>query len=277
MAADIDEHKPPLNDEEEKEAEHRTSVRAKVVHEAVRRDGEAELNRPSSALNWSAVAAGMSMGLSLMAEAVLRHHLPDTDWRSLVAKLGYPLGYIIVIVGKQQLFTESTLTPMIPALENRDAETFRKLIKLWVIVLLANMAGAHAIAWFFSNTVVLSGELQHVLFTTAQEGTTLDPWSAFLRGIPAGWLIAMIVWLKAATDSSELAIIFLLTYFVGVGEFTHVIAGSIEYLFLVFAGAADWFSFLRDYAGPVLLGNIAGGTGIVAVLSHAQVRAETGA
>jgi formate/nitrite transporter FocA (FNT family) len=274
MASATD-NKPELSNEEEHEAERRTSVRAKVVHEAIRRDGETELDRPAPALNWSAFAAGMTMGLSLMAEGVLRQHLPDTDWRLLVAKLGYPIGYIIVIVGKQQLFTESTLTPMIPALENRNAETFWKLMKLWAVVLIANLAGAHAIAWFFSNTVALSSELQHTLLEISREGTALDPWTAFVRAIPAGWLIAMIVWLKAATDSGELLIIMILTYFVGVGDFTHIIAGSVEYLFLVFAGAADWFTFLRDYALPVLVGNIVGGTGIVAVLSHAQVRAET--
>jgi formate-nitrite transporter family protein len=274
--ATASDNKPELSNQEEHEAEHRTSVRAKVVHEAIRRDGETELNRPAPALNWSAFAAGMTMGLSLMAEGVLRYHLPDSDWRSLIAKLGYTLGYVIVIVGKQQLFTESTLTPMIPAMQNRTAETFGKLLKLWAIVLVANLAGAHVIAWFFSNTAVLSPELQHTLFEIAREGTALDPWSAFIRGIPSGWLIAMVVWLKAATDSGELAIIMILTYFVGLGDFTHIIAGSVEYLYLVFAGAADWLSFLRDYAGPVLLGNIVGGTGIVAALSHAQVRAESG-
>lgn len=274
MPAEVDEHKPELKQEEEREAEHRTSVRAKVVHEAIRRDGEEELQRTAQALSWSGFAAGLAMGLSLMAEAVLRHHLPDTEWRPLIAKLGYPLGFVIVIIGKQQLFTENTLTPMIPAMDKGDAETLQKLLKLWGIVFLANMVGAHVIAWFFSNTPMLPAHLQHSLFETAREATAIDPWSAFMRGIPAGWLIAMVVWLRAAIDSGDLAIIVILTYFVGLGEFTHIIAGAAEYLFLVFAGAADWFSFVRDYALPVLFGNVLGRVTIVAALNHAQVRAE---
>jgi formate-nitrite transporter family protein len=274
MPADTREHKQ-LNTEEDHEAEHRTSVRAKVIHEAIRRDGEEELNRSSSALTWSGFAAGLAMGLSLVAEGSLRHHLPETEWRPLIAKLGYALGFLIVIIGKQQLFTENTLTPIIPALDNGESGTLMKLGKLWTVVLLANIAGAHLVAWFFSNTPALSHELQHSLFETAREATAVDPWSAFVRGIPAGWLIAMIVWLRAATDSGELAIIIILTYFVALGEFTHIIAGSVEYLFLVFAGAADWFSFVRDYAAPVLLGNIVGGVTIVASLNHAQVRSES--
>jgi formate/nitrite transporter FocA (FNT family) len=95
-----------------------------------------------------------------------------------------------------------------------------------------------------------------------------------MRGIPAGWLIALIVWLRAATDSGEVAIIVILTYFVALGEFTHIIAGAVEYLFLVFAGHASWFRFVLEFGLPVLLGNILGGVAIVAALNHAQVRAE---
>jgi formate-nitrite transporter family protein len=266
---------PHLKPEEEREAEHRTSVRAKVVHEAIRRDGETELNRPTGALAWSAFAAGLSMGLSLLAEGVLRHYLPATEWAPLVSKLGYPLGFLVVIVGKQQLFTENTLTPIIPVLENRDVETVRKLMKLWAVVFLANLVGAHLIAWFFGATPVLKPELQHGLFEVARDATAVDPWTAFVRGIPGGWLIALVVWLRAATDSGEIAIITVLTYALAIGGFTHIIAGSIEYLYLVFVGGADWFSFWRDYVFPVLIGNMLGGVLIVATLHHKQVSAET--
>src|SRR5579883_1277780 len=94
-----------LSPDEQREAEQRTSVRAKVVHESIRRDGQTELERSAAALAWSALAAGLAMGFSLLAEGVLRHHLPDAAWRPLISKLGYSLGFVIVIVGKQQLFT----------------------------------------------------------------------------------------------------------------------------------------------------------------------------
>src|ERR671938_829055 len=84
------------------EAEERTAVPAKVVHEAVRLEGEEELRRPSSALAWSGLAAGLSMGLSLVADGVLRARLPDLPWRPLVSRLGYTVGYLVVILGRQQ-------------------------------------------------------------------------------------------------------------------------------------------------------------------------------
>ena len=273
MPTSLPEH-PPLRYEEEREAEHRTSVSAKVVHEAIRRDGEEELNRSNLALWWSALAAGLAMGLSLLAQGVLRSHLPEAEWRPLVTKLGYPLGFLVVIIGRQQLFTENTLTPIIPVMHNRDRNTLLKLGNLWMIVLLANMLGAHLIAWFLSNTPVLRSELQDALMHTAREATSVDPWTAFVRGIPAGWLIALVVWLRAAANSGELAIIFVLTYAISLSEFTHVVAGAVEYLYLVFSGHADWFSCMRDYLAPVLTGNVLGGVTLVAALNHGQVAAE---
>ena len=139
---------PELKHEEEREAEHRTSVRARVVHEAIRRDGEEELHRSAAALAWSALAAGLAMGFSFMAEGLLHHYLPDAEWRPVVSKFGYVVGFLIVIVGKQQLFTENTLTPIIPFMRKPSIEMFGKVLKLWTVVFVVNMVGAHAIAWF---------------------------------------------------------------------------------------------------------------------------------
>src|SRR3954453_15635744 len=95
----------------EEEAHERASPGGEVVYKAIMREGEDELDRPSSALFWSGLAAGLSMGFSLIAEGLLRAHLPDAPWRPTVAKFGYSLGFLIVVLGRQQLFTENTLTP----------------------------------------------------------------------------------------------------------------------------------------------------------------------
>src|SRR3954453_157077 len=138
---------PELTKEQQQEAEDRTSVSAFVVHETVRYDGEEELKRPASALAWSGLAAGMSMGFSFVAQALLQSRLPETSWRPLIVRTGYSLGFLIVIIGRQQLFTENTLTAIIPLLARRNLETFAKVLKLWAIVLAANLTGAHLFAW----------------------------------------------------------------------------------------------------------------------------------
>jgi formate-nitrite transporter family protein len=95
--------------------------------------------------------------------------------------------------------------------------------------------------------------------------------SAVIRGIFAGWLIAMVVWMNAATDSGRFTIIVTLTYVVGLAGLTYIVAGSVEVIFLVMIGAKTWISFLIGYMLPTLIGNILGGVSLVSALNHAQV------
>ncbi len=267
---------PELTERQEQEAQDRTSVSAVVVHEAVRHDGEEELNRPSSALAWSGFAAGLSMGFSLVGQALLRSHLPDKPWRPIIVSLGYSLGYLIVIVGRQQLFTENTLTAIIPLLARRNVVTFVQVARLWAIVLVANLAGAHLFAWVAGNTAMFSPQVQAAMLALGKEAAAVSFGAALLRGIFAGWLIAMVVWMLAATDSGRLAVIVILTSLVGLASFTHIIAGSIDVLFLVMVGAKSWGSAAWGYMLPTLIGNSIGGVSLTAALNHAQVVAGMG-
>jgi formate-nitrite transporter family protein len=262
---------PELSERQSQEAENRTSVSAIVVHEAIRKDGDEELQRTSSALAWSGLAAGLSMGFSFVGEGLLQAHLPDRPWRPLIVNLGYPLGFLIVVIGRQQLFTENTLTAIIPLLARRNLATLVSVLRLWAAVLAANLAGAHIFAWVTSNTPVFRPEVQHELMLLAQNAADVSIPNAILRGIFAGWLIATVVWMNAATDSGKFTIIVTLTYVVGVAGLTHIVAGSVEVLFLVMIGAKSWLSFFGGYMLPTLLGNIIGGVSLVSALNHAQV------
>lgn len=262
---------PPLTQREEEEAESRTSVTALVVHETIRKNGDEELSRPISALAWSGLAAGLSMGFSFLAEALLQSALPAAPWRSLVTNLGYPLGFLIVIIGRQQLFTENTLTAIIPLLARRKLATLISVLKLWAVVLAANLAGAHVFAWVAANTSVARPEVQEAMRQLAMAAADVSPGTAVLRGMFAGWLIAMVVWMLAATDSARIPIIVILTYVVGIAGLTHVVVGSVEVLFLVMSGAKSWISYAAGYMLPTLLGNILGGVSLVSALNHAQV------
>jgi formate/nitrite transporter FocA (FNT family) len=262
---------PDLTDEEKREAKERTSVSAPVVHEAIRRDGEEELRRPASALAWSGLAAGLSMGFSFVGEGLLHHYLPDSSWRPLVVSLGYPFGFLLIIIGRQQLFTENTLTAIIPLLARRNLGTLISVLRLWLIVLCSNLVGAHLFAWVIANTPMYPPEFQPSFRTLAAHAAAVSFGTAVLRGIFAGWLIAMVVWMLAAVDTGRIAIIIILTYMVGLSGLTHIIAGSVEVLYLVMSGAISWFSFAGGYMIPTLIGNIIGGVALVSALNHAQV------
>ena len=262
---------PELTEKQKEEAEDRTSVSAVVVHETIRQDGEEELNRPISALAWSGFAAGMSMGFSLVAQALFYSYLPDTPWRTLIVRLGYPLGFLIVIVGRQQLFTENTLTAIIPLLARRNLSTLALVLRLWVTVLIANMIGAHLFAWVVGNTPMFKPDIQHAMLILGKEAANVTFGAAILRGIFAGWLIAMVVWMLAAIDTGRIAVIIILTYIVGLAGLTHIVAGAVEVLFLMMVGAKSWGAIVWGYLLPTLIGNIIGGVSLTAAVNHAQV------
>lgn len=260
-----------LDDQERDQAEEHSRPNALVVHEVIRREGEKELERSALALTWSGLAAGLSMGFSLVTEGLLRAHLPDAPWRPLVTKLGYSVGFLVIVLGRQQLFTENTLTPILPLLTKRNAKTLGQVLRLWSLVLASNLVGALAFAWAAGHTVAFSGEARAAFAQIGAEAMEGGFGAHCVRGVFAGWLIALMVWLLPAAEQSRLQIIVILTYLVGLAGLSHVIAGSVETLYLVTMGASSWGAYFGGFLAPTLLGNIFGGTMLVAVLNYGQV------
>ncbi len=269
---DHEDEKPELTPEEEKQVKERSTPQAAVVYEAVREEGEYEMQRTASALAWSGLAAGLSMGFSLVAEGLLRSHLPESDWRPLISKFGYSAGFLIVILGRQQLFTENTLTVILPLLLRRNVETLICVLRLWGIVFLTNIVGAFAFAWVISHTGIFKPEVLQA-FTEIGREAAEGTWGViFLRAVFAGWLIALMVWLLPAAESSKVWVIIIMTYLVALGGYAHIIAGSVEVFFAVMTTSEiGWSGYFLDWMLPTLLGNIVGGVSLVAVLAHAQV------
>ncbi|HEX7956191.1 MAG TPA: formate/nitrite transporter family protein [Pyrinomonadaceae bacterium] len=267
-----DDGRPELSEQERKQVERRSAPRTEVVYEAILEEGEGELGRAPATLAWDGLAAGLSMGFSLVAEGLLRAHLPDAPWRPLFSKLGYTVGFLIIVLGRQQLFTENTLTAVLPFLQ-RPGEMLGRLLKVWAVVLAANLVGALAFALVLAHTGLFEPHVREAFGQIGREA--LEGWWALtlLKGVFAGWLIAMMVWMLPASESARFFVVIVMTYLVALGQFAHVIVGSIETLYVVWTGGAGW----GDYLGwllPTLAGNIVGGTTLVAALGHAQVAGE---
>src|ERR1700751_607017 len=148
----------PITEREAEHVEERASPRTPVIYEVVRRLGEEEMARPAISLWWSGVAAGLSISFSLLAQAILQTHLPDAPWRPLVSSLGYSVGFIMVVLARQQLFTENTITAVLPVMAEFNLDNIWKLGRMWGIVLLANFAGTLFAALFCTYTPVLTPE-----------------------------------------------------------------------------------------------------------------------
>src|SRR5215212_11187594 len=180
---------PELSEEEQEEVEWRGAPRTEVVYEAVREEGEGELKRSSATLAWDGLAAGLAMGFSLVAEGLLRSHLPDAGWRPLVAKLGYTVGFLIIVLGRHQLFTENTLTAVLPLLQRKDAGTLAQVLRLWAVVLLANLFGTLLFSFVLARTELFEPHVREAFMDIGREAMR-HPWPlTLLKGVFAGWLI----------------------------------------------------------------------------------------
>jgi formate/nitrite transporter FocA (FNT family) len=254
-----------------REVDRRSAPSGKIVYRAILNEGDEELGRRSWALFWSGLAAGLSMGFSLIAEALLRQALPDEPWRPLISKMGYSVGFLIVVLGRQQLFTENTLTAILPLFLRKDLSTLLNVTRLWVVVLAANLLGALIIAWGSSCTSALEPAVRREMIAIGREAMAHGAGVHLLRGVFAGWLIALMVWLLPFAESGRVGVIIIITYMVGLGHFSHVIAGASDVFVLAWNHQAGWGQVVMGFLLPTLGGNIIGGVLLVAALNHGQV------
>lgn len=263
-----------LNSQEQRSIEEQSRPSAALIHETIRTEGERELERSAFALTMSGLAAGLSIGFSVVVPAILMVALPDSSWEHLLTALGYTIGFLIVVLGRQQLFTENTLTPVLPLLRDPTWAKFARVLRLWGIVLAANIVAT----WLFSAVLAFSpvfdSEIKEAVRIYSQTTMESPFWTMFLKAVFAGWLIALMVWLMPASGDAKFFVIILITYVVALGHFAHIIAGSVEASYLVHMGDATLSDYVFRFFLPTLLGNMAGGIALVACFNFGQVAPE---
>ena len=225
-----------ISEREIEEVAELSTPRTPVIYEVVRRLGDEEMERPATSLWWSGVAAGLSISFSLLAQAILQTHLPDAPWRPLVAGFGYSVGFLMVVLGRQQLFTESTITVVLPVLKDLNFENVWRMARLWAIVLVANLAGTLFAAVFcLHSRRCCRPNCCNGMLDISRELTHVGWWRMLFGGVSSGFLIAAMVWMIPSAESAKFAVITLMTYLIAIGGFTHIVAGSMEANLLVLA------------------------------------------
>ena len=150
--------------------------------------------------------------------------------------LGYSFGFLLIILGRMQLFTENTITTILPLVATPDVSRLVLVLRLWGLVLAANVAGAAVASAFilYSGTVAGAASGRDLRAVAPRHG--LSTRMAFLKAIPAGILVAAIVWMIPAQQGNEVLLIVLITWLIAAGDFTHIIAGSVEMWVLLLSG-----------------------------------------
>lgn len=249
------------------------AANARELHRAVREEGQEELERPTGSLFWSGLAGGLAITTSLIAEAAIAAHTAASPARPLLIAIGYPIGFMMVILGRMQLFTESTVTAMLPLATGPSWAALGGTLRLWGVVLGANLIGTAIAAFVFATPALGDAGLHAGMIEVSMKITERGTLDTFVNAVPAGFLIAIVAWTLPNAREQAALVIFGIVYVVAIGGFSHSVVGSTEAFLLLFAGKIGIGAVLA-FLVPAVFGNLFGGAGLFALLAHAQVREE---
>ena len=249
---------------------HLSRPSAEEIYNQVARNARQELKRSSVSLGISGFGGGAFMGLSAMGTALALSFLGSSDKAQLISRMFYPIGFIVVIIGRSQLFTENTLYPV--ALVLAERKHFWNTLRLWSVVLPSNVAGAFAFALLASLTPALNPHVLNALAQLGVDATSHPASTVFWSGVMGGWIIALAAWLVSGSHSitGSVMVIWVLTFIVGLGNFAHCIAASGEVFIAILTHHAGWSAYPHWFI-PAVSGNIAGGVLMVTILEYGQV------
>ncbi|HEX4005553.1 MAG TPA: formate/nitrite transporter family protein [Acidobacteriaceae bacterium] len=244
---------------------------ANEIYEQVSRNGRRELQRPALALAVSGLVGGLTMGLTGLSVSVVQGQLGTAPWAQFVSLLLYPVGFMAVILGRAQLFTENTLYPV--ALILAERRYVWRTLRLWAIVFPSNIAGAFLFAELAARTKALQPATLHALTQLGVAAAAHGPRPIFWSGVVGGWMIAMVAWMVSGSHSitGSVAVIWVLTFIVGLGHFAHCVATSGEILAAVLNHGIPLGAYFR-WLLPATCGNVAGGVVLVTLLEYGQAK-----
>lgn len=252
-----------------------TRPTALEIYQRALKDGADELERPVRALAISGMLAGFTLGATPLAVAFAAVLLGGGDSALFVAALFYPVGFIAVILGRSQLFTENTLYPVVASLD--DHRRLPATARLWATVLAANTVGAFAFALVAVHSGALPDDVVSQMARLGDEAASGSFWPNFWSAVLGGWLLATVAWLVEATATpvGQVLVIGALTFVVGLAALDHSVSTAIQVEAAMLEGevaVGDWLGWLAT----TVAGNALGGVVIVALFNYGQVRAPRG-
>ena len=247
---------------------------ALMVFETVRREGAEEMTRPSASLFWSGIAAGFALSFSLAASGMLMAVTEPGPLRDLIKPFGYVVGFVIVVFGRLQLFTENTIAAILPLVANFTTSNLYRVARLYLIVMAANLIGAALAACVMAFAPVMKPDHFAGVLEVARHAMEPGFLETLALGIPAGFLVAAMVWMLPTANNDKFLIVVLIIYLLALGEFAHVIVGAVEVGVLVLVTEMNIIEGVFGFIVPALIGNIIGGTALFALLAYAQIRDE---
>jgi formate/nitrite transporter FocA (FNT family) len=252
--------------------------RPKKIYEILSEQLETALEghmRSKPELLFSSFSAGLEIGFSVFLMATLHTmfagQFNDSQMHILLS-VAYPLGFIFVIIGRSELFTEQTTLAVLPVL-NRNA-SIKSLLVLWGIIYAGNLLGGYVFSLLLSWLPVRMGIINTGSLAELAQAMIDYRWYVILgSGVLAGWLMGLLSWLATSSQEtiSRIFIVVMVTTVIGIGSLHHSIVGSVE-VFTGYIVSSD--ITIGDYLYNQVwstLGNIIGGVVFVAIVKFSHV------
>lgn len=244
------------------------------IVEAATEAGERRLRRLNVAHALTALIGGLAVSFGAGAMAwTAGPWLPSlgTSRAELLGAVAFPIGFIILLIGKGELFTENFFVPVVGVMEGNG--TVRELLELWTYTLFFNLVGAAIFAALVTRPGVFGADAKAFMI---QYATTKVHWpftEAFVKGIFAGWLMTVLTWLILAADTigARMVIIWIVGFLIVAGHFNHVVISAAEIFMAIWLHAPiSWPTWLENNFVPALIGNLVGGVIFVTLLGWVQ-------
>jgi formate/nitrite transporter FocA (FNT family) len=246
------------------------------IYERTREEGRRRLERPLLEVVTTALAAGFDIaaGVALLACAVAALHPHFGDAARVGGAIGFGVGFVFLIVGRGELFTENFLVPL-AGLEGRERNAWWKLAELWTVSPLFNIGAGALIALIVTTHRVLPpGSGQAVVNAASRIHSEPTP-TLFASAVFAGALITAMTWFVEGQESVgvRVAVAWATGAFLALGGLNHVIVVTIELIFGIRFGAhVPWLFVLGNFA-LAAAGNMLGGIGLITLNRFTQARA----
>jgi formate/nitrite transporter FocA (FNT family) len=251
------------------------ALQPEEIYQRTREEGRRRLSRPVLELASTALVGGFDVAFGVAAFALAAgavHAQSSASLAHLVGALAFGVGFVFVVVGKSELFTENFLVP-IAGLEGKDRRSWMKLGELWAATLVLNLLGGAVLAIILTSEGVLSSESHREVIDLAERLVGLGALSSFLSAVVAGALMTLMTWfVEGAAQSTGVRI--LMSWIVGalivLGTFNHAIVSTIEIVFGMRYGADASIGDLFSNLGLAVGGNLVGGMLLVTFARTAQ-------
>jgi formate/nitrite transporter FocA (FNT family) len=226
-----------------------------------------EVETGTRELFFSSLAAGFAITITYLVYASLT---AKTDGDPITSALLYPLGFVFIILGSYQLYTENTLPPVALVLER--LASLPLLLHTWLVVLLGNFTGGALGALVLAETGVFSAAAAAAATDLAMKGIEASPTDLFFKAVFAGLIVAGVVWIDYSVRDSITRFVLIFVAFLAIpyANLFHVVVSFTETLYLVFNGQTAVVSGLLGFVAPVLVGNTLGGVLLVTVVNYFQ-------